>query len=343
MLAPSQRFLFVDGLRGLAALSVALFHIGNDFLGIPLLAYFGHGVTVFFVLSGFVIAHSLEHKQISPMFFARFTLRRALRLDPAYWAAILCAVLIMWVPAVLLGYAVELPRASNVALHMFYLQEFAQAPAINTVFWTLCYEIQFYLVFCALLGLSQTVFASVKKGVMIFFIACLAISLLWPLGVQAQIVHGLFIDLWFLFLLGVFARWAVQDKMALSALLLAVLVLLLFTQPEAQNYIITIIGVSTALLLFTAGKLQTMAAWLRWRWVQYLGMISYSLYLLHDMLGVYIRDTGRHLSAKYLDLSSMPVDYLWCAIALAASIAAAHLMHRYIEAPSHRLSRRIKL
>ncbi|KAB1123843.1 acyltransferase family protein [Neorhizobium galegae] len=48
----------------------------------------GLGVAVFFVLSGFVIAHSLYDKPMSLPEFGRFTLRRSLRLDPAYWASI---------------------------------------------------------------------------------------------------------------------------------------------------------------------------------------------------------------------------------------------------------------
>jgi peptidoglycan/LPS O-acetylase OafA/YrhL len=44
-------------------------------------------VDVFFVVSGFVIAHSLFGATITPKYAERFILRRSLRLDPPYRAA----------------------------------------------------------------------------------------------------------------------------------------------------------------------------------------------------------------------------------------------------------------
>src|ERR1019366_7007946 len=96
---PSGRFAFIDALRGLAALSVVLFHAkeGNHtpdmFSLMPgwIAALFDNGnlgVAVFFVLSGFVISHSIYAERVSAPFAGRFMLRRSLRLDPPYWAAI---------------------------------------------------------------------------------------------------------------------------------------------------------------------------------------------------------------------------------------------------------------
>ena len=49
----------------------------------------GHlGVAVFFVLSGFVMSHSLFGYRMNLNLLGRFTLRRSLRLDPSYWIAI---------------------------------------------------------------------------------------------------------------------------------------------------------------------------------------------------------------------------------------------------------------
>jgi peptidoglycan/LPS O-acetylase OafA/YrhL len=49
----------------------------------------GHfGVPIFFVLSGFVIALSLDGKPMSLEIIGRFILRRSIRLDLPYWTAI---------------------------------------------------------------------------------------------------------------------------------------------------------------------------------------------------------------------------------------------------------------
>jgi peptidoglycan/LPS O-acetylase OafA/YrhL len=87
------RFKFVDALRGIAAVSVVLFHlkegkhIPNLYALMPkwLQTLFDHGVlgvSIFFVLSGFVIAHSLYKQHVTLRLAGRFMLRRSIRLDP---------------------------------------------------------------------------------------------------------------------------------------------------------------------------------------------------------------------------------------------------------------------
>jgi peptidoglycan/LPS O-acetylase OafA/YrhL len=99
----NTRFVFVDALRGLAALGVVLFHANEGHHITELFGYFPHflqvglengslGVLIFFVLSGFVIAHSLYEQRMSLSLLGRFTLRRSLRLDPPYWVAIALAI-----------------------------------------------------------------------------------------------------------------------------------------------------------------------------------------------------------------------------------------------------------
>ena len=98
-----SRFVFVDGLRGIAAMSVVLFHAveGNHItalyaaLPLPLalpLRYGNYGVAIFFVLSGFVIAHSLSSKNMTVGAAGCFMLKRSVRLDPPYWFAILLVI-----------------------------------------------------------------------------------------------------------------------------------------------------------------------------------------------------------------------------------------------------------
>ena len=57
----------LDGLRGVAALVVICFHIGEDFATNCLTHYFNHGylaVDFFFMLSGFVIATQIEERRV---------------------------------------------------------------------------------------------------------------------------------------------------------------------------------------------------------------------------------------------------------------------------------------
>ena len=86
------RIIELDALRGLAAMSVVLFHFTTRYEELfgranPLPLNFGwgdFGVDLFFMLSGFVILMTLERTSHSLKFaWGRFT-----RLYPAYWAAV---------------------------------------------------------------------------------------------------------------------------------------------------------------------------------------------------------------------------------------------------------------
>jgi peptidoglycan/LPS O-acetylase OafA/YrhL len=103
MLAPSKsgnRFVMVDSLRGIAALWVVFYHAYEghhmtrlaEYLPtfvVTVIANGDLGVAIFFVLSGFVIAHSVSRQTVDVRFMGRFILRRSVRLDIPYWFSML--------------------------------------------------------------------------------------------------------------------------------------------------------------------------------------------------------------------------------------------------------------
>src|SRR5207244_3567232 len=133
------RFLFLDSLRGLAALSVALFHCFNHWVSpihdqlalvLPrpvqvLLEHADLGVEIFFVLSGFVIAHSLFGHAVTPRFAGNFALRRSLRLDPPYWTMILISVAwpYLLMPTLVHGMFARLGGVGGMLVNMLYLPD----------------------------------------------------------------------------------------------------------------------------------------------------------------------------------------------------------------------------
>lgn len=153
--------VYLDLVRFTAALAVFLEHANFDRVsgGLPVLWRLAdHGsdaVMVFFVLSGFVIAHVAEHKEHSGR---EYLLARLARL----WSVALPALLItavvdpigaaVW-PAVYDGwwYQADHP-AWRLAANAFFVNELwfsSIRPLSNGPFWSLGYEFVYYLLFAA--------------------------------------------------------------------------------------------------------------------------------------------------------------------------------------------------
>ena len=152
-----QRFLVIDSLRGIAVLMVTFGHLfGNiePVLGqVPMMIHniflFGaHGVEIFFVISGFVIAYSIRNGSFSVIYFFKFGLRRLVRLDPPYWIVILLEIALIYISLVFYpNLGTTLPTIKQLGAHMIYAQELLGLGHLLPIFWTLCYEVQFYLFF----------------------------------------------------------------------------------------------------------------------------------------------------------------------------------------------------
>lgn len=79
------RYELLDGLRGVAAFLVILYHFGEGFATSPVDQLMNHGylaVDFFFVLSGFVIGYAYDGRWSRGMTAGRFMLRRVIRLHP---------------------------------------------------------------------------------------------------------------------------------------------------------------------------------------------------------------------------------------------------------------------
>jgi peptidoglycan/LPS O-acetylase OafA/YrhL len=145
----TPRLAWLDALRGFAALVVALFHLSPQVLGPKLhMTIYQHldlgkyGVLLFFVVSGYVIPMSLErHGDLR-----RFWIGRLARIYPAYLAAI--ALFALACAAGWLVWPREL-RAETVTgalAHVSMLTDLLGQRGAVRVFWTLAYEMTFYLI-----------------------------------------------------------------------------------------------------------------------------------------------------------------------------------------------------
>jgi peptidoglycan/LPS O-acetylase OafA/YrhL len=344
----STRFHAIDGIRGIAAVSVVLYHLAGAVdraaagewmpSWIRLLVAHGYlGVDLFFVLSGFVIAYSTRNGDYTWGYLGRFALRRSIRLDPPYWFTILAEVVVV---ALTLRFfdslSPELPSLSRIAAHMLYLQNILQLGDILPIFWTLCYEIQFYLLFVVLLVLWQRM--GKTKGFLPF--AVLGFLFLVSLAVRFSSLNapfpGLAIDRWFQFFLGVLAWWTVSrgTRVAVLVLACASTVIAAYVGGAGSEQLVGITGCS---VIAYAGLKNKMAFWLSGQTMQFLGRISYSLYLIHLIVGWRFVALADELLPPLSPLGA----FLLFGTGVVVSIVAAAVLWRFVEQPTIKLSKKV--
>lgn len=345
----AHRFAALDGLRAIAALSVALWHYQRSVprldAALPywisrVVAHGNVGVEIFFVLSGFAVARSLIAARVDARTLGRFMLRRALRLDPPY--AVTLAITVALALATPAHWPVR-PTVGRVIAHLFYLQGVFGMPNLLGIFWTLALEIQLYLAFAIFQGLGQRAGllrvarpAVADHG----WSFALATSAVLAMGLVISPHDGRWIDFfvpwWPLFCLGVLTERALRLPGARPWLAGAVVVLFASGWWRVQLGALAAFGTVGVMVL--AAALPPIARLLSSRALTALGLRSYSFYLLHSLVGgMALNAVSRRLPA------TVAGDLVRLLVALAASSAAAYALHRLVEVPAQRLARRIEL
>ncbi len=343
----SVRLRFIDGLRGTAAGSVLLFHIANsDFYlnssgggrGIvalvnKLAAAFGFlGVEIFFVISGFVIAYSLRSAKIDGAFTAKFVVRRSLRLDLPYWAAIVLATCTAILFTRLLhATTYPIPSARTIATNMLYLQHILHRPDIVMVFWTLCYEVQFYTTYMLLQFVAQRAGRG-EKGANAILTAILLITGVASLAcfMKNPAVGGWCYNWWYLFAFGaLICRQMLANRKSLTPLYAVLLIAAALCSARREP----IAGALTGVGIFAAIYFNGLCTWLSGAVIQYLGRISYSLYLTHALVIQVLSSILTHVHSAGI-FHTVPVYLLMVGV----SIGCAEGFYRIFERPSHQLA-----
>jgi peptidoglycan/LPS O-acetylase OafA/YrhL len=379
----AARLGWLDALRGLAALVVVFEHsIDGLFPEVRSTAStwfdFGkYGVFLFFLISGYVVPASLERRGD----LRGFWIGRAFRLYPAWLvAAVLGTVFglagIYWALPPGIG---DHPKGSALA-HLVMLQDLLQVPNVMSVFWTLSYEMIFYLLITAMFvaGVHR---ASAGTSLGLAAVAVGAGSVL-PAALLSGRQSSAIVVLLIVGLAAVLSGR--RDARLLGVVLLAVPALTLLTVNSRLGaweslIIIATMFAGTAVYRLERGQLNRRGGWmvalvallsvlagvryadprLPWvtaigaAWLTFmlglvhrdgrvpgplvkLGVISYSVYLLHllplQLLRREVTDPAGLSLAVRLTLE---------ALFLAVVIAIALLSYRFVEQPMQRLGKRL--
>jgi peptidoglycan/LPS O-acetylase OafA/YrhL len=319
------RIQIVDALRGVAAMAVGLFHftLGNpSFLSSgPLYSsgvYGWAGVDAFFVISGFIIPTALAASNYHLRSYFTFLLRRIVRLDPPYLVSVILVVVLNYLAAMAPGYAGGHFAVSwtKLLLHVGYLNGLMGVPWYGVVYWTLAIELQFYLLMGAIFPLVSS-----RREVIGFAIPALLTAASFVVRDQA-----------YLLAFGCpFAMGIVVYRF--RAKLLGSGGFFLQTSLIAAGTWFTLGLVPMAVGLVSAGLIAFVDL-PEIRFVQFLGAISYSFYLLHVPVGGRVINLATRLNLSELGkLGAVTV-------ASGLSLVAAYVLYRLVEVPAHRLARR---
>ncbi|MDI6100135.1 acyltransferase [Actinoplanes sp. NEAU-A12] len=147
------RLAWLDALRGWAAVTVAVFHLSPVVLGserhLRLFEIFDlgkYGVLLFFLVSGYVIPMSLErHGSLR-----RFWIGRIFRIYPAYLLAVVAGLALGAAGVVRLPGQLGAETTATIAGHLTMLQDLTGTRGVLRPFWTLSFEMVFYLIVAGL-------------------------------------------------------------------------------------------------------------------------------------------------------------------------------------------------
>lgn len=317
----------LDFMRALAALSVCWYHFvyyTPDFLTegswIKQSGKYGFlGVEVFFVISGFILPWSMYHSAYRIHNYFKFLGKRVIRIEPPYIITIILTLALNYFSSLSSFYrgspfVLSWPQ---ILLHLGYLNVFFDYKWLNASFWTLAIEFQYYLLIGLLFPLIVSKNKFLRFGVFILFL----LSFLFNKSGAFITAYGP------LFLIGIITFLYKSGQIKLLEYLITFFSCLFVTYFFLDPVYVFVGLLSVGLILFV--KIKNKA-------IIFLGSISYSLYLLHPIIG-----------QKIINLSQNFVHNEWLKmgvvfIAIGISILASYLLYRLIEAPSQRISKNIK-
>ncbi|WP_217476624.1 acyltransferase family protein [Stutzerimonas stutzeri] len=348
----------IDGLRAVAVLSVLLFHAGfTSFSG-------GYvGVDVFFVISGYLITRLIsdEVTQKGSFDFPNFYYRRVRRLFPALFTTLaICLILsfLLFTPQHFQRFGGELTYSIFSLSNFFFWSESGYfdtssdfKPLLHT--WSLSVEEQFYMLWPALLVL---LLRAKSKAIVLFALAAafavsLGLNLVFADGQSSTLsslaptVAGWFSDgastIFYLtpfrvfeFAVGAAIVWlprpgekhrALSEASMTAGLLMIGISIFTFTEKTAfpsYNALIPCIG---AALVIYGVNAPTTGLLLRNGLMVWIGLISYSVYLVHWPLIVF-----------YRYWSSQPLALHEQVAIVTISISLGFAMFRLVETPMRR-------
>ncbi|OAI26371.1 MULTISPECIES: acyltransferase family protein [Methylomonas] len=336
----------IDGLRAIAVVSVILFHynFGKYFSG-------GYvGVDIFFVISGYLITSIIYNDILQNNYsILDFYHRRIRRIFPALFFVFFCCILA--------SFFLQFPSESEYTgksivssiffvsniffsdLNGYFDHKMESNPVLHT--WSLSVEEQYYVFFPPLIYLIRNLSLSIQKNIiLITLISSLVYS---EHAIKINSVNAFYLvqsRAWELLIgasLGIGAWPRIQNKWQIEGLSLLGLTALVFSISTYSKET-AFPGISalppclgTALIIYTGSLRETVVRkTLSFKIFRLIGIISYSLYLWHWPVLVFVKQIHE------------PQSYLQNLLLIIVCLALSAISWKYVEQPFRKSPYKLK-
>jgi peptidoglycan/LPS O-acetylase OafA/YrhL len=333
----------LQGLRGLAVLSVVFYHCHPRLVGTPVhyASLWGWaGVNLFFVLSGFLITSILLEARDKPHYFRNFYGRRALRIWPVY--VLVLIVVYLNAPWFIGPTITQAIKTAPWLAYIFFVQNLfhlALPPAIGPT-WSLAIEEQYYFLWAPIVRFLRRpwMLAAVLAAALITSPIFRLANLHW-MTLTHTLIHLDGIALGSLLALGLYTL-ALSRSTWLWIGLAAMLIGFWATATVAGGtaFLDSALALAFAGTVLAAiastGARNPLNAVLRRGPLAFYGRISYGLYMIHIAIFIYFG----WFDAR-MDKYGIPGNLAVVAFRFAASTAAATLLWYAFESQILKLKR----
>ncbi|HFC9253834.1 acyltransferase family protein [Enterococcus faecium] len=323
----------LNWLRGFAALIVMLFHYTQRYTELftsnidffVRITWGAAAVNVFFILSGFLGIYSLNTKDS----VLKYLKKKIHRLYPVYWMCLLISVLFQFffMDNRFVGWKVLL-------INFTMFQDFIGVPSVDGAYWTLAYELRFYIFIGVVLFMKKT--NKIKLLTIMWVIFSAIISILEYDTNIFRIIDKLFNyvlmpNFCSSFSSGIFLYYILcnkRDFISKGGLIMS-LILSYFTQ-SFQNFICLVVVV---IIMFVIINIRNNSSnkYLRvintldkgpLRWLSFISIISFPLYLIHQYVGYCILILLENIGFRSEWILLVPI---------VVSITIAYFVHNFVE------------
>ncbi len=296
---------FITGLRAIAATMVVIIHTGmlSDYgtVGQAITLAGKYGVDIFFVISGFTIAKTFQEARN----YRSYLIRRIMRILPLYWLIISMAMA-LWMSGLfsLPQYMQELgsnPDFYNYFMHLSMISylDYRVANSVLGVEWTIPIEVFWYICLPPLIYFGKTIPRTlVIIVVLVIMTALLTFASKNLFGTSlpikwSPIAHGhlFFIGVSSFYLRQRFKEAQPPQTVTWIAGAVFLFVFAIFVKFDGRS---EILALSTAILIVyvTPDRAPWVTKPLTNGPMLFLGSVSYSIYLIHNLIIHILGDTG---------------------------------------------------